>query len=460
MRHCLFIVFYACITAVHCICQNLVPNNSFEIHTGCPTTQGDIIRATPWERVNGQTSDYFHPCGLTGWYSAPDNSTNFGFQVAADGSAYAGIRAWDDEWGPLIREYIGVSLLTPLTACQNYFVSFKVSLANGPKTKWATDALGLYFSNTIISTSTAVLNNFSPQIKNPAGNIITDTSGWTTISGNYLAHGGETYIIIGNFKDYDSTTVIALPYANLSVGSAYYYIDDVEVIPDQAAYLNLGSDTTICSGQSIVLSSNQFFSNYQWQDSSSYSFLPVTSGGLYWLNGTLGNCMLSDSVIVTEQVPPALFLGNDTALCEGENLIIGSTFPGYYSWDNGSTASTISVSHSGEYTLTIDTAVCIVTDEINVTFDNCIYVPNAFSPNGDDQNDIFYVRGYKSGYFHFIIYDRWGAIVFETENPLNGWDGKIKGTPAEAAVYFYYVELDSSESNSRYIKKGNVSLVK
>lgn len=147
--------------------QNLVPNYSFEHHTGCPSTQGDLVKANGWKTVNGQTPDYFHPCGLALWYSAPDNSENFGYQDASNGVAYAGIRAWDKGWGPNIREYVGISLTSSLNPCSAYYVSFKVSRAEGPKSTYATDDLGIYFSNTVINTTDPVLSSFVPQVRKP-----------------------------------------------------------------------------------------------------------------------------------------------------------------------------------------------------------------------------------------------------------------------------------------------------
>jgi len=180
--------------------QNLVPNFSFENNIGCPTTQGDLVKAVPWKNVNGQTPDYFHSCGLPLWYSAPDNSSNFGYQDASEGVAYAGIRAWDNDFGPAIREYIGVALNSPLLYCKPYFISFKVSRADGPTTGLATDDIGLYLSNTEIITTTNILSSFTPQVRQSEGNLITDELGWTTVSDVYIAHGGEKFIVIGNFN--------------------------------------------------------------------------------------------------------------------------------------------------------------------------------------------------------------------------------------------------------------------
>lgn len=84
-----------------------------------------------------------------------------------------------------------------------------------------------------------------------------------------------------------------------------------------------------------------------------------------------------------------------------------------------------------------------------------IFVPSAFSPNGDGENDVLYVRGYAQA-MYFSIYDRWGKKVFETNNQDIGWDGKIRNKPATEGVYMWYLQTSFNGKNKTY--KGDVSL--
>lgn len=68
-----------------------------------------------------------------------------------------------------------------------------------------------------------------------------------------------------------------------------------------------------------------------------------------------------------------------------------------------------------------------------------IYIPNAFTPNGDGMNDVFGVKGEGIRNFHLYVYDRWGEVVFETTNPKQQWDGNYAGNPVEQGVYVYQV---------------------
>jgi hypothetical protein len=97
------------------------------------------------------------------------------------------------------------------------------------KSEYSSDAIQIYFSNTLISG----INNymplpFTPQLTNSTG-FITDTLNWTLISGNYLATGGESYLIIGNFKDDANTATQATGFPN-GWQEAYYYLDDISLI--------------------------------------------------------------------------------------------------------------------------------------------------------------------------------------------------------------------------------------
>ncbi|RCH54622.1 hypothetical protein DJ568_12445 [Mucilaginibacter hurinus] len=89
---------------------------------------------------------------------------------------------------------------------------------------------------------------------------------------------------------------------------------------------------------------------------------------------------------------------------------------------------------------------------------NQIYVPNLFSPNGDGNNDVLYVRSAGIKSLTFYVYNQWGEMIFRTASQANGWDGTFKGNTMPAGVYVYYLEatmLDGSKAN----KKGTVTLI-
>jgi gliding motility-associated-like protein len=101
--------------------------------------------------------------------------------------------------------------------------------------------------------------------------------------------------------------------------------------------------------------------------------------------------------------------------------------------------------------------------KILVTIPSCdssnIFLPNAFSPNGDSKNDILFVRGTNIERMHLGIYNRWGQKVFESFDQQNGWDGTFNGSLLTPDVFGYHLEVDCI-GGSKYFKKGNISIVK
>jgi len=88
-----------------------------------------------------------------------------------------------------------------------------------------------------------------------------------------------------------------------------------------------------------------------------------------------------------------------------------------------------------------------------------IFVPNAFTPNGDGKNDIVYVRGANVKSLKFYIYDQWGELIYTSLNIANGWDGTYKGSKEPVGVYVYYVEAIMNDGK-QVSKKGSVTLLR
>jgi gliding motility-associated-like protein len=88
-----------------------------------------------------------------------------------------------------------------------------------------------------------------------------------------------------------------------------------------------------------------------------------------------------------------------------------------------------------------------------------IDIPNAFSPNSDNSNDELFVIGAGITEMNLKIFNRWGELVFETEDQTIGWDGTYKGEPQELDVYVYTLNavLDTGDKVS---KKGNITLLR
>ncbi len=216
------------LTSGSCIGQNLVPNDGFEIHTSCPYVGNSFSTLSYWFNPSlnlgwGSTPDYYNGCStLLNDVDVPSNWA--GYQFARNGVAYVGIVLWHNQL--TFREYFSVQLISPLVAGTSYHFEMYFNLAN--QFKYSCSNIGVYFSDTLY-TSTINYDPlpFNPQINNINSNY-PDTINWSMVSGNYVAHGGENYIIIGNFQN-DSNSYPILVDSNAFESGTYVFIDDVSL---------------------------------------------------------------------------------------------------------------------------------------------------------------------------------------------------------------------------------------
>jgi gliding motility-associated-like protein len=229
----------------------------------------------------------------------------------------------------------------------------------------------------------------------------------------------------------------------------------------------LDTNSVLCIGTSRLLEPKQSFAAYLWNDGSTGRSLTVNSIGKYWLVVTDNQgCKGSDTANITAIAPlPANFLPVDTAICQYAKLTI---IPNHnyrsYLWNDFSNSSSLTIQKPGRYWLTVtDKNNCSGSDSISVGALQCmegLFVPNAFTPNNDSENDVF--RAMLFGHvtaFTLVVYNRWGGRVFETQNPLEGWNGKINGGLAEKGTYVWYCRY-TLEGLPQKVEKGIVELIR
>jgi gliding motility-associated-like protein len=164
---------------------------------------------------------------------------------------------------------------------------------------------------------------------------------------------------------------------------------------------------------------------------------------------------------------PTVSLGNDTILCLRQSLILDVTNPySSYLWQDNSTNPVFTVNQQGIYWVSVSVnSNCIVSDTINISLEDCqntgVYIPNSFTPNGDGLNDVFYIKTIAQfSKFNMFIYNRWGQLVFETDNATIGWDGTFNGRQVPVDVYNYKIETIDKESGGKKVYSGRVSVIK
>ena len=157
--------------------------------------------------------------------------------------------------------------------------------------------------------------------------------------------------------------------------------------------------------------------------------------------------------------------GNDTTICENDTILLNAYHPYAvsYIWQDGSMNSLYTVNQAGVYAVTIsDVNNCsisdsvVILDSLNCTPCPSFGIPNVFTPNDDQVNDIFYV--FSDGEFEIIdlkIYSRWGNLVHNTDEP---WDGTYKGEPVPSDVYIYIISLRTDCESKQF--SGDVTLIR
>lgn len=232
--------------------------------------------------------------------------------------------------------------------------------------------------------------------------------------------------------------------------------------------LNLGNDTNLCEGQSIVLSSTiANNASLLWSTGDTTQSITVETKGNYTLSATNGYCHIMDSIQIDVSEIPFFNFKIDSPYCIGEALIIEPDINDdhlKYLWQDGSMTSSISIGSDKEVVLKITTENnCSYSDSLPIKFIDCsnyINIPNTFSPNGDGQNDIFNIIFMGLGYQNYTlnIYDKWGNKIFETNDINKGWDGKYNNINQENGTYIYQANIIID--NTTRTRQGKIILLR
>ncbi|MEP6747512.1 MAG: gliding motility-associated C-terminal domain-containing protein [Bacteroidota bacterium] len=241
--------------------------------------------------------------------------------------------------------------------------------------------------------------------------------------------------------------------------------DSIMVGYKPAPSVSLGNDTILCAGKNILLDVTTPNGSYVWQDGSPASVFDVGSAGLYSVKVDVNGCSASAFVHVNYMAQPAINLGNDTTICNTGQLILNASYPmSSYLWQDGSTASIYHVNNAGGYAVIVTNVCGSAKDYIHIDFVNCsckFYIPTAFTPNGDGNNDKFRPK-YQclfSGY-ELLIFNRWGQLIFVSHNANQGWDGTFNHSPQPAGGYVWQLRYTDSDAGKLIKKSGTIVLIR
>ena len=191
----------------------------------------------------------------------------------------------------------------------------------------------------------------------------------------------------------------------------------------------------------------------------------------YSLTGNYSDTLFSnngcDSIILTNLTVnpfPVINLGNDTSICEGSSIILNATYPNAtYLWQDNSTNPTYNATQQGLYLVKVSTDSCSSMDSINIVFRDCeikLELPNIITPNNDGSNDLFLPLQSKNiEKINTQLFNRWGNLIFETDNLQIEWDGKSKGQLVADGIYFWIVNYTDINGKVEMMK-GSVTVMK
>ena len=274
---------------------------------------------------------------------------------------------------------------------------------------------------------------------------------------------------IPNTANSNSLSIIVLPYATPTI------------------ILSADRDV-ICVGQQVVLNSaienGGAAPQFVWQIGAN-SF--TTTSATYTVSGlnastnvsctlisdyacVASNTVLSNTIEIQVNQIPTVTLSEDVTIQEGETteLTASATAGMTYLWTPSASLSCsdcftpiASPAETTVYTFIVrDTATsCNAIDSliVSVIRNYDIWVPSAFSPNGDSNNDFFFVRGNNIKEFNISLYDRWGNKVYESSNLAEGWNGEFQNRVINSGILVYVLNFTLNDGISA-TQKGNITV--
>lgn len=266
---------------------------------------------------------------------------------------------------------------------------------------------------------------------------------------------------------------------NCNIGVLKFEFQLTEVLADAKT----NSDTIGCAPLTVDFINNSTPNlNYDWDFGDGATSQQVTPTHTYTQPGkykvvlavydSSSNCVINDTAYLHIEVfdsATADFTFEPDPVTRGEPVQFTNKSTGsanfFWTFGDGGTSTDKDPTHTflepGEYTICL-----LAQNSLDCSDSICkriiipiIGLPNAFSPNGDNHNDVLYVRGLGIQEMRLRIYNRWGQLLFETTDPDIGWDGRYKGVPQEQEVYIYYLDA-LLETGEAVTDKGNITLIR
>ncbi len=225
-------------------------------------------------------------------------------------------------------------------------------------------------------------------------------------------------------------------------------------------------DTVLCSGSVLNINPQNKNYKYTWNNNEVSDLFKIDKPGKYWVKINNRGCSFTDTFKVSSSTGTIPNFGKELLICDNEsNKTLSVKAPGDVKlyWNTGANTSNINITKEGIYWIKSVSKTCgSKTDSVTVKYKNCdcdIYIPNSFTPNDDDRNDLFApVFQCEYSYFLITITDRWGNTVYQSNNINGKWDGKFKSNPCPDDVYIYRIDAIQKNPEKKIVRNGHISL--
>jgi gliding motility-associated-like protein len=454
--------------------QNLILNGNFEDYNCIPGYQS-FHCVNDWfnpSRSNN-TPSYFHRlCTDTGDYGANVPNNWIGTQPSIDGDAYMALHMGGNQ----AREYAGAKLREPLKKGRIYNISFYTAQRPNPS-PWghnppmALNGHGVLFE---MNQRSYIPDSLIAEPHFFHTDIVYTNGFWKKIEASFIADSTYEYMLVGNFLSFaDPRFQSSEPFHPNTSSQFSYYFDLFELTETNRQFTIDYQKNQDCFPVTITLfPSNLTFSDYwKWtfedgttsrQKNAQVTFdEPGTYTIKLAINQSDGKIYYFDKIITLEQAPLPIadFEANEELVMNSpinfENL---STDGVAFEWDfgDGFTSEDTNPSHiytaPDDYTVTL-TAYSI--DGCSNTISYPIYITcgglmnvNVFTPNSDGINDEFSFDSLQiCRDFSITIFDRWGRLVFETQDPYQPWDGDEQ----PSGTYYYLIRYRNGGQEQGYV---------
>ncbi len=286
-----------------------------------------------------------------------------------------------------------------------------------------------------------------------------------------------------NGSFYDTTTQVTIPFDTAGAYVITLIADNglcrdtfsktIMVVANPVA--QAWPDTTVCLGDSVQLSASPGIFHYWFPTEDSHEHLlpdllakpdTTTQYGVIVIAAS-GCDPDTASVTVWVNPPPTAEAGPDITILRGEEIQLGACCGHTYAWSPPHGLNCSDCPHPSAqpdetttYHVTVfDSIGCTASDSLTLFLETDLFIPNMFSPNGDGINDIFQVYSSALEALDLSIYNRWGELIFRSNDMHTGWDGSFKGKPQPAGAFIWRINGRYAGGEEIIINGGNTGSV-